>query len=133
MFTIEHFSLKKASEVDVDNLPGKEIGKVQEILNLDFSDLVTGDEEFNPETNIITFSQEWGVKGWWFGSVDFTDWNKVVIEYVDCEDSDSTRVIGQDGKIEAELNPDYKSVVKHLYLQTSEPGTIKLLKAYLSK
>lgn len=146
MFTIENFRLKKASEVDVDNLPGKEIGKVQEILNLDFSDLVTGDEEFNLETNIITFSQAWGVKGWWFDSVDFTDWNKVVIEYeseapfvqvvieyVDVEDSDSTRVIGQDGKIEAELNPDYKAFVKHLYLQTSEPGTIKLLKAYLSK
>ena len=108
--------------------------------------MTSGDEEFDLETNIITFSQAWGVKGWWFDSVDFTDWNKVVIEYeseapfvqvvieyVDVEDSDSTRVIGQDGKIEAELNPDYKSVVKHLYLQTSEPGTIKLLKAYLSK
>ena len=117
-----------------------------DVYELDFNNMTSGDEEFDLETNIITFSQAWGVKGWWFDSVDFTDWNKVVIEYesevsdvqvvieyVDVEDSDSTRVIGQDGKIEAELNPDYKSVVKHLYLQTSEPGTIKLLKAYLSK
>ena len=144
MFVIENFSLKKASEVDVDNLLGKEIGKVQEILNLDFSGLGTGDEEFNPETNIITFSQAWGVKGWWFDSVDFTDWNKVVIEYeseapvvqvvieyVGVEDSDSTRVIGQNGKIEAELNPEYKAFVRHIYLQTSEPGTVKLKKAYI--
>ncbi len=116
------------------------------VYELDFSDLVTGDEEFNPETNIITFSQAWGVKGWWYDSKDFSDFSKVVIEYeseapvvqvvieyVDVEDSDSTRVIGQNGKIEAELNPEYKAFVKHIYLQASDPGEVKIKKAYLLK
>jgi hypothetical protein len=138
-FILNDVALKPASET-VEGT--KLVDSKTPILSIE--SINSGEDAFDLATKTITFSKEWSVKGWWYGSADFSDFSKVVIEYesdlphvqlviqyAGIDDSDSTRVIGQNGKIEAELNPEYKAFVSHIFLQSSIPGTVKLKNAYI--
>lgn len=116
-------------------------------LELPLDNMTTGwGCDYDPETHIITFDQgAWKGKGWWLGDVDYSEYEKVVvefeptdfnvqlvIEYVEGESTKSSTPAGGN-KVEAEFNKENAAHVKQIYVQNSAVGTLQLLAAYLAK
>lgn len=100
---------------------------------------------YDPETKTITFTESWKGCGWWLGNADYSEFDKLVVEFEPTDvnvkaaveynggiaASDAIVSPGAD-KVECTLNQEGKADVKQIYLQTNNPGKIVLKAAYLT-
>ncbi|MCC8117425.1 MAG: hypothetical protein LIP09_01570 [Bacteroidales bacterium] len=101
---------------------------------------------YDADTKTITYEGDWTGRGWWLGGVDYSEYDKVVIEFAECnlagqvviqyaDDVNETTsfALGAES-VEALFNPDYSSNVQQIYIQCAsltENPTIVLKDAYL--
>lgn len=117
-------------------------------LQLSLEDLNTkwGDgTTYDPATRTITFTESWKGCGWYLTSVDYSEYDKLVIEFEPTDvnvkaaveynggvASTSATVNPGADKVECELAAEGKADVKQIYVQTNNPGIIVLKAAYLT-
>ena len=100
--------------------------------------------EYNADAKTITFTGEWGARGWWMAR-DLSDYSKVVAEFsVPTPVSGVLKVLYSDGtdgeqgfdvnatKVEYELTNSKKDV-NEIYLSTKDAGTLTIERVYLVK
>lgn len=100
--------------------------------------------EYNADAKTITFTGEWGARGWWMAR-DLSDYSKVVAEFsVPTPVSGVLKVLYSDGtdgeqgfdvnatKVEYELTNSKKDV-NEIYLSTEVAGTLTIERVYLVK
>ena len=118
-------------------------------LDLTLDDLGSGwGSSYDPATKTITYDSDWTGRGWWLKDGELSDmskWDQVVVEFEPCaamlqvvveyqaEGADSSTAQAQAGesKVVCDLNPDLKSAVMQIYVQSSAAGTVTLTRAYL--
>ncbi len=114
-------------------------------LNLSLTDLGSGfDATYDAPTKTITYSAEWGGKGWWLSDVDYSAYDvlvvnfnatdsrlQAVIEYNNGIASTTVAVDAGETTIRATLDATGKASVKQIYLQKSTVGTVVLTEVYL--
>lgn len=123
------------------------LGASAETLDLPLTDLGSGwgDATYDAATKTITYVGAWTGKGWWLGDVDYSKYDKVivefepttfdvkvVVEYVDADATSSDAMASAGAsKVTCLLNETYKNAVKQIYLQNSAVGSLTLKAAYL--
>lgn len=101
---------------------------------------------YDAETHTITYEDAWTGCGWWLGEADYSKYDQIVVEiepvdfymqlacqYVEGTDDTNTIVGLQAGesKVTLVFNPELKSKVKQIYLQTSQAASVVIKAAYL--
>ena len=100
---------------------------------------------YNPDTKTITFVTQYAVRGWWFGDIDFSAYEKVVVKFnapttfgvnikIEYSTGDPTEKWSVTGvtEHELELDPARRGSVKQIYLQNNTANvTLTLTDAYL--
>lgn len=101
---------------------------------------------YDAETHTITYEKDWTGCGWWLGDVDYSKYDQIVVEiepvdfymqlvcqYVGGTDDTNTTVGMQAGesKVTLVFNPELKSHVQQIYLQSSKAETVVIKAAYL--
>ena len=100
--------------------------------------------EYNADAKTITFTGEWGARGWWMAR-DLSDYSKVVAEFSEPAPANGVlKVLYSDGtsgqqgfdanatKVEYELTNSKKDV-NEIYLQLAVANTLKIKRVYLVK
>lgn len=114
-------------------------------FDLGLDDLGSGwSSSYDPATHTITYEVDWSGRGWWLGDVDYSAYDEVVIEFepvdwyiqvvVEYNNGTTSSTSGAEAggsKIICELDPDGKSSVMQIYLQSSTAGNVTLTAAYL--
>ncbi len=122
------------------------VGANAETLELSLSDLGSGwGSSYDPATKTITFDGAWNGRGWWFGDMDYSKYDEVVVnfekvdfnvqvvvEYTKENGAPSSTAVASAGKesVKCELSAEGKSNVMQVYLQPSAAGTLTLTSAY---
>lgn len=100
---------------------------------------------YDPATKTITFTESWKGCGWWLANADYSEYDKLVVEFEPTDVNVKAAVEYNGGvtassatvnpgaeKVECQLDPEGKADVKQIYLQTNNPGNIVLKAAYLT-
>ena len=113
--------------------------------DLTLADLGTGwgGSTYDAATKTVTIGDDWSGKGWWLEKADYSDFDKVVVNF-----ASATTTIGKvvveynEGKaseaefaegatsVEAELDAAAKNSVKQIYIQGPTGATYTLVSAY---
>lgn len=104
--------------------------------------------EYDAATKTITYDGDWTGRGWWLDGADYSAYDQIVVEFeplaaplnivvqyggAGAGDDNNTVVTAQADatSIKAVFNPDFKSNVTQIYLQSHKAGTVVLKNAYL--
>lgn len=116
-------------------------------INLPLTDLGSGwSSSYDASTQTITYDSEWAGRGWWLGSVNYSDYEEVRVEienpgwYMQLivqynnekseayeEHFSQTQPFGEDGVAVLVLNEDLKNDVMQIYIQSGSAGEVKVL------
>ena len=104
-----------------------------------------GNSTYDAATKTVTIGDDWSGKGWWLDKVDYSDFDKVVInfasisangkvvvEYNDDKVASGSAEFAEDAKsVEVALDENGKGSVKQIYIQGPAGSTYTLASAYV--
>lgn len=104
-----------------------------------------GKSTYDAATKTVTIGEDWSGKGWWLDKADYSDFDKlvinfasattakgkVVVEYNGDEDGSSAEFAEGATSVEIELKADFKNTVKQIYIQGPAGSTYTLASAYV--
>lgn len=114
--------------------------------DLNLGDLPTGwgNSTYDAATKTVTIGDDWSGKGWWLDKADYSDFDKVVLNFASATTANGKVVVEyNEGKaseaefaegatsVEAELNAAAKNSVKQIYIQGPAGSTYTLASAYV--
>jgi len=103
-----------------------------------------GDSKYDAATKTITIGDDWSGKGWWLDKADYSDFDKVVVNFaaptaangkvvVEFNNADSKDAEFAEGanSVEVELDAAAKNSTKQVYIQGPAGSTYTLASAYV--
>ena len=104
-----------------------------------------GNSTYDAATKTVTIGDDWSGKGWWLDKADYSDFDKVVInfasisangkvvvEYNDDKVASGSAEFAEDAKsVEVALDENGKGSVKQIYIQGPAGSTYTLASAYV--
>lgn len=115
--------------------------------DLTLADLVSGwgESTYDAATKTVTIGEDWSGKGWWLDKADYSDFDKVVINFASATTANGKVVVEYNGdkdgssaefaegatSVEVELKADFKNTVKQIYIQGPAGSTYTLASAYV--
>lgn len=114
--------------------------------DLSLSDLGSGwgGSTYDSATKTVTIGEDMSGKGWWLSSADYSDFDKVVVNFdpatvtngkivveYNSAESDFIEFAAGSTSVEIELNPAAKNSVKQIYIQGPAAATFTLASAYV--
>lgn len=103
-----------------------------------------GGSTYDAATKTVTIGEGWTGKGWWLDVADYSDFDKVVLNFASATTANGKVVVEyNEGKaseaefaegatsVEAELNAAAKNSVKQIYIQGPAGSTYTLASAYV--
>lgn len=114
--------------------------------DLTLSDLGSGwgDSSYDPATKTVTIGDDWSGKGWWLDKTDYSDFDKVVVNFAAPTATNGKLVAEFNGassksaefaegatSVEVELDPAAKNTTKQIYIQGPAGATFTLASAYV--
>ena len=103
-----------------------------------------GSSTYDAATKTVTIGDDWSGKGWWLDKADYSDFDKVVINFASATTANGKVVVEYNGdkdgssaefaegatSVEVELKADFKNTVKQIYIQGPTGATYTLASAY---
>ena len=114
--------------------------------DLTLSDLGTGwgESTYDAATKTVTIGEDWSGKGWWLDKADYSDFDKVVVNFATPTATNGKLVVEYNGasngeaeiaegatSVEVSLNAAAKNSVKQIYLQGPAGAQFVLASAYV--
>lgn len=104
-----------------------------------------GNSTYDAATKTVTIGDDWSGKGWWLEKADYSDFDKVVINFASATTANGKVVVEYNGdkdgssaefaegatSVEVELKADFKNTVKQIYIQGPAGSTYTLASAYV--
>lgn len=104
-----------------------------------------GNSTYDAATKTVTIGDDWTGKGWWLDVADYSDFDKVVINFASATTANGKVVVEYNGdkdgssaefaegatSVEVELKADFKNTVKQIYIQGPAGSTYTLASAYV--
>jgi len=114
-------------------------------LSLDNLGSGWGESTYDASTKTVTIGEDWSGKGWWLGTVDYSDFDQLVIKFDPATATNGNIVIeynaGESTKYEfaagtttaiIDLDATGKASVKQIYIQGPAAATYTLADAYVA-
>lgn len=100
---------------------------------------------YDAASKTLTIGDDWCGKGWWLDKADYSDFDKVVINFASATTANGKVVVEYNGdkdgssaefaegatSVEVELKADFKNTVKQIYIQGPAGSTYTLASAYV--
>lgn len=114
--------------------------------DLTLSDLGSGwgNSTYDAASKTVTIGDDWSGKGWWFDTADYSDFDKVVVNFATPTATNGKLVVEYNGasngeaeiaegatSVEVSLNAAAKNSVKQIYLQGPAGAQFVLASAYV--
>lgn len=104
-----------------------------------------GNSTYDAATKNVTIGDDWSGKGWWLEKADYSDFDKLVINFASATTANGKVVVEYNGdeggsfaefaegatSVEVELKADFKNTVRQIYIQGPAGSVYTLASAYV--